>query len=190
LLHVPFVRRLRPWVAAACIAGAIAGPAVAATSKSKSAKPAAPAATKECKPSAEEAALHVRALKEEMMVGALSCDSRIGYGEFVRKFEKQLVTSGKRMQTAFKGHGGVSEMDRFNTKLANEAMRQHMEKGTPIFCADSKKLYDEVLALHGDALIDYAQKRPMPIASPIRPSCPVAKTASAEVTGTSGSSKP
>ncbi|GIL40344.1 hypothetical protein TMPK1_25810 [Rhodospirillales bacterium TMPK1] len=184
---MPFVRRLRPWIAAACVAGAIAGPAVAATSKS--AKPAAPAAAKECKPSAEEVAIHVRALKEEMMVGALSCDSRIGYGEFVRKFEKQLTTSGKHMQSAFKGHGGVSEMDRFNTKLANEAMRQHMEKGTPVFCADSKKLYDEVLALNGDALIDYAQKRPVPIASPIRSNCPVPKTASAAPVGSSGSSK-
>lgn len=182
------VRRLRPWVAAACIVGALASPAFAATSKS--AKPAAPAAPKECRPSPEEEALHLRALKEEMMVGALSCDSRIGYSEFVRKFEKQLKVSGARMRAAFKNHGGESEMDRFNTKLANEAMRQHMEKGTPVFCADSKKLYDDVLALNGDALFDYAQKRPIPIVSPLRPSCPVAKTAAAEpMHGSSGTSK-
>jgi hypothetical protein len=187
LLHVS-VRRLRPWVAAACIAGAIASPAIAATSKT--AKPAATSATKECRPSPEEEALHVRALKEEMMVGALSCDSRIGYSEFVRKFEKQLKVSGARMKALFKGHGGEPEMDRFNTKLANEAMRQHMEKGTPVFCADSKKLYDEVLALNGDALVDYAQKRPIPIASPIRPKCPTPKTASAETPlGTTGTSR-
>lgn len=185
---MPSVRRLRPWVAAACVAGVLAGPAFAATSR-KSAKPAPAPASKECRPSPEETALHVRALKEEMMVGALSCDSRIGYNEFVRKFEPQLKTSGARMKAAFRSHGGESEMDRFNTKLANEAMRQHMEKGTPVFCADSKKLYDEVLALHGDALNDYALKRPVPIASPVRPSCPT-KTAAAEPAGTSGSSKP
>ncbi len=183
-----FVRRLRPWVAAACVAGAISGPAIAATSKS--AKLAAPAAPKECQQSPEEAALHVRALKEEMMVGALSCDTRIGYSEFVRKFEKQLKTSGDRMKVAFKGYGGINEMDRLNTKLANEAMRQHMEKGTPVFCADAKKLYDEVRAANGDALIGYAQKRPMPVATPMRPSCPVSKTAASELRGTSGSSKP
>lgn len=185
---MPFTHRLRPWVVAACIAGAIAAPALAASSKSKSARPAA--APKECVPSPEEAALHVRALKEEMMVGALSCDSRIGYGEFVRKFEKQLTTSGRRMQSVFKGHGGVSAMDAFNTRLANEAMRQHMEKGTPVFCADSKKLYDEVLALRGDALTDYALKRPIPIATPIRPNCPAPKSAEATPPATSGSSKP
>lgn len=182
---MPFTDRLRPWVVAACVAGAIASPAFAATSKSTK-----PPATKECVPSPEEAALHVRALKEEMMVGALSCDSRTGYGDFVRKFEKQLTTSGKRMQTAFKSHGGISAMDKFNTRLANEAMRQHMEKGTPVFCADSKKLYDEVLALRGDALTEYALKRPIPIATPLRPSCPAPKTAGADAAGSSGASRP
>ncbi|MDB5366772.1 MAG: hypothetical protein JWM77_2699, partial [Rhodospirillales bacterium] len=94
---MPFTDRLRPWVVAACVAGAIASPAFAATSKST--KPPT-TKEKECVPSPEEAALHVRALKEEMMVGALSCDSRTGYGEFVHKFEKQLTTSGRRMQSA------------------------------------------------------------------------------------------
>lgn len=185
------VRRLRPWVAAACIAGAMTGPAVAATSKSTKHSAPTHSAPKECRPSAEEVALHVRALKEEMMVGALSCDSRIGYGEFVRKFERQLKTSADRMRSAFRSHGGTTAMDQFNTKLANEAMRQHMEKGTPVFCADSKKLYDEVLALNGDALVEYAQKRPIPIATPIRPTCPAPKSVSADAQlGSSGSSKP
>ncbi|MDB5367287.1 MAG: hypothetical protein JWM77_3214, partial [Rhodospirillales bacterium] len=123
-------------------------------------------------------------------VVARSCDSRTGYGDFVRKFEKQLTTSGKRMQTAFKSHGGINAMDKFNTRLANEAMRQHMEKGTPVFCADSKKLYDEVLALRGDALTEYALKRPIPIATPLRPSCPAPRTAGTDAAGSSGASRP
>jgi hypothetical protein len=189
LSHVLSVRRFRPWILAACVVGAAAAPAVAATSKSTKSKPA-PAASKECRPSAEEAALHVRALKEEMMVGALSCDTRAGYNEFVNKFEKVLTSSGQRMKAVFRTRGGTREMDSFNTKLANEAMRQHMEKGTPVFCADSKKLYDEVLALPTSQLSDYALKRPFPIASPLKPSCPTPPRTATTQTGTTGSSTP
>jgi hypothetical protein len=181
LPHVPSVRPLRPWILAACIAAAVAAPAIAAPAKKKQAMPAAP---KECRPSADEAALHVRALKEEMMVGALSCDSRAGYNAFVRKFEKELNASGNRMKAVFRSRGGTREMDIFNTKLANEAMRQHMEKGTPVFCADSKKLFEEVLALPTNQLPDYAVKRPFPITLPVKQSCPAPRTTSAS-TGTS-----
>lgn len=157
----------------------VAGPATAATTKKK--EPAAkPAAAKQCGPTDDEMALHVRALKEEMMVGALSCNSRDGYGTFVRQFEKELVSSGKRMTAVFVrqyGKSGVREVDTFTTKLANDAMRRHMEKGTDVFCADQKKLYDEVLALRGEQLDRYALTRPVTISTPVKASVPCTSSA-------------
>jgi hypothetical protein len=158
-----------------------AAPADAATTKKK--EPAAkPAAARQCGPTEDEMALHIRALKEEMMVGALSCNTREGYGTFVRQFEPQLVASGKRMTAVFVrqyGKGGVREVDTFTTKLANEAMKRHMEKGTDVFCADQKKLYDEVLALRGEQLHRYALTRPVTVVTPLQASVPCTTSATA-----------
>jgi hypothetical protein len=118
--------------------------------------------------------LRTRALQTELMVSALSCGEQARYNKFVTSFRPQLINDGRALQAYFKReHGGqaAAQTDRFITQLANLAS-QRSSRDKPGFCAATKKLYGEVLALKRPAeLADFVAKQPPPVLPGVT-SCP------------------
>jgi len=110
--------------------------------------------------------LRTRALQTELMVSALSCGNSKNYNSFVTAFRPELQQQGKAMQAFFKReHGGraQAETDKFVTQLANLAS-QRSSKNKAAFCAGTKKLYGEVLALKKPAeLKSFVAAQPAPV---------------------------
>ncbi|MFM9842131.1 MAG: hypothetical protein ACKVOI_04085 [Dongiaceae bacterium] len=110
--------------------------------------------------------LQTRAFQTELMVSALSCGESARYNEFVASFRPQLVSDGKALQAYFKrehGNQAAAQTDRFITQLANLAS-QRSSRDKNAFCAATKKLYGEVLALKQPAeLKSYMAKQPVPV---------------------------
>jgi hypothetical protein len=99
----------------------------------------------------EQAALDVRYLQTELMVAALSCgraDFHQHYNVFVAKFGKSLKSHANVMKTYFSreyGAQGTTQLDRYVTRLANEASLRSMQQAA--FCQDSSYLFERVTAL-------------------------------------------
>jgi hypothetical protein len=110
--------------------------------------------------------LQTRALQTELMVSALSCGEATRYNEFVTSFRPQLLSDGKALQAYFKReHGGqaAAQTDKFITQLANLASQRSSRDKTG-FCAATKRLYEEVLALQQPAeLKSFVAKQPAPV---------------------------
>lgn len=96
----------------------------------------------------EQAALDVRYLQTELMVAALSCgrtDFHQHYNVFVAKFGKSLKQHGAMLKSYFNreyGKQGGTQMDRYVTRLANEASLRSMQQTS--FCQDSSTLFQRV----------------------------------------------
>ena len=110
--------------------------------------------------------LQTRAFQTELMVAALSCGESARYNRFVTDFRPQLVSDGKALQAYFKrehGSQATAQTDRFITQLANlTSERSSRDKNG--FCATTKKLYGEVLALKQPAeLKSFVAKQPAPV---------------------------
>ena len=110
--------------------------------------------------------LQTRAFQTELMVSALSCGESARYNKFVTDFRPQLIHDGKALQAYFKrehGSKAAAQTDKFITQLANLAS-QRSSRNRPAFCAATKKLYGEVLALKQPAeLKSYVAKQPAPV---------------------------
>lgn len=118
--------------------------------------------------------LRTRALQTELMVSALSCGEAKRYNRFVADFRPELVTQGKAMQAYFgREHGSKAgaETDKFVTQLANLAS-QRSSKDRAAFCAGTKKLFSDVLALKKPAeLKTIIATQPAPVLPGVK-SCP------------------
>lgn len=110
--------------------------------------------------------LQTRAFQTELMVSALSCGESARYNKFVTSFRPQLVSNGKALQAYFKREHGAqagAQTDKFITQLANLAS-QRSSRDRNAFCAATKKLYGEVLALKQPAeLKSFVAKQPAPV---------------------------
>ncbi len=110
--------------------------------------------------------LQTRAFQTELMVSALSCGESARYNRFVTDFRPQLVSDGKALQAYFKrehGSQAAAQTDKFITQLANLAS-QRSSRDKNGFCAATKKLYGEVLALKQPAeLTSFVAKQPAPV---------------------------
>lgn len=110
--------------------------------------------------------LQTRAFQTELMVSALSCGESVRYDKFVTSFRPQLVSDGKALQAYFKREHGAqagAQTDKFITQLANLAS-QRSSRDRNAFCAATKKLYGEVLALKQPAeLKSFVAKQPAPV---------------------------
>jgi hypothetical protein len=99
----------------------------------------------------EQAALDVRYLQTELMVAALSCgrpDFHQHYNVFVAKFGGSLKRHANVMKSYFSreyGAQGITQLDRYVTRLANEASLRSMQQAA--FCQDSTHLFERVTAL-------------------------------------------
>ena len=112
----------------------------------------------------EGTAINVAGLKSELMVTALSCDTRDRYNDFVLTFRPMLQHEDTALNSYFLHHYGRSwrsEHDDYITQLANMQSEASLREGTQ-FCQDNVGLFGEVLALKSStALLEFANDKPM-----------------------------
>jgi len=106
------------------------------------AAPAAPVMP--CATASASAALAARALQTDLMVAALVCERRDDYNDFVRRHRPTLATYGRALRAWFTqqyGLGGETQLNRFVTRLANEASRaSNLDRAQ--YCRSVGTLYD------------------------------------------------
>ncbi|MEP4379037.1 MAG: hypothetical protein ABJ215_00040 [Alphaproteobacteria bacterium] len=93
-------------------------------------------------------AVRARVVQSEMMVAALSCGLRNQYNAVVAEFETELVSHGRVLRSMFTrthGAGGQLALDRFVTKLANDASSRS-NRARHAYCASAKRSFAEVLS--------------------------------------------
>ena len=112
----------------------------------------------------EGTAINIAGLKSQLMVTALSCDTRDRYNDFVLTFRPTLQHEDTALNSYFLRHYGRSwrsEHDDYITQLANMQSEAGIREGTQ-FCQDNVGLFDEVLALKSPkALMEFANDKPM-----------------------------
>jgi hypothetical protein len=110
----------------------------------------------------EQTVMHVRRLKTQLEVAALSCRHprmTSNYNTFVTKFDRNLKANGQALKSYFTsrfGARGVTEMDAFLTKLANEISLVSLRRSD--FCERSDGLFDTVLALPTNDIESFADR--------------------------------
>jgi len=110
----------------------------------------------------EHDAVHTRKLQTELMVSALYCGQQARYNAFVRRFEGELVSSGRELKALFVSRHGatraVPKLDAFLTRLANQESQRRLTLGTR-YCPDARTLFTQVLRLPNRNLIAFASDR-------------------------------
>ncbi len=76
----------------------------------------------------------LRGLQTRLMVAALSCGLRDGYGAFVERFSNQLAANADALAVRYRGRGGRRAIDTLVTRLANAAASQSNQDRAG-FCA-------------------------------------------------------
>jgi len=120
---------------------------------------AALAAPSSCVRPSERAAIDVEGLKSQLMVIALACDARDRYNAFVNRYKSELNSDEKQIGGYFtRAYGRTSrkQQDDYVTSLANGQSESGTKRGT-LFCQEHLPMFDQVMALRGDAeLAEYA----------------------------------
>ncbi len=100
--------------------------------------------TERCASSTELDALTARALQTDLMVAALACDRRDDYNAFVRRYREALAAHGGNLRAYFArqyGRAGEAAMNRFVTKLANEASSAS-NANRALYCRSAGMMYE------------------------------------------------
>lgn len=96
----------------------------------------------------ERMAVRARVVQSEMMVAALSCGLRSQYNAVVVEFKSELVAHGHVLRSMFArthGAGGQLALDRFVTKLANDAsIRSNRSRSA--YCKGAERTFADVLS--------------------------------------------
>jgi hypothetical protein len=125
--------------------------------------PAAAAAL--CAQPQDMTALRAAALRQELMVAALSCRAAADFNLFVAAYRDELLKSDRALkdfflrQDASKGEGAY---DAYKTRLANISSLRSLHD--PRFCRSAKVAFDVALKRKG-ALAELESERPTPIAT-------------------------
>jgi len=96
----------------------------------------------------ERSAVRARVVQSEMMVAALSCGLRNQYNAVVIEFQTELVSHGQVLRSMFArthGAGGQIALDRFITKLANDASIRS-NRARSAYCESAKRTFADVLS--------------------------------------------
>lgn len=97
----------------------------------------------------ERAAIHVAALRSELMVLATGCHDDDAYNAFIRKYQSALVADENAVGAILKhkyGRRAQQEHDLFTTELANYESDAATALGSD-FCAHNGMMFTEVMAL-------------------------------------------
>ena len=109
-------------------------------------------------------AMQVRLLQTELMVAALQCrmvpnhDFTHKYNAFVRQFGSPLLQNGNVLKEHFRrsfGSGHVTHLDRYMTRIANDAGQRGMVPG---FCQNMAPLFDKVLEVKSADLTEFTKQ--------------------------------
>lgn len=110
----------------------------------------------------DHTSVHTRKLQTELMVSALYCDQQARYNAFVRRFEGELMSSGRQLKALFVSRHGarhaVPKLDAFLTRLANQESQRRLTLGTR-YCRDAQDLFTQVLRLPQRHLVAFASDR-------------------------------
>lgn len=115
-----------------------------------------------CAQEEESHALDLRALQSSMMVAALSCDQQGQYNKFIRKYQDNFVEGSEEIKSYFRrtyGSGYEVELNRFITRLANEATKSSMRSDADVYCEQTAAIFDELFTLREDRLDEFAQQQ-------------------------------
>jgi hypothetical protein len=136
---------LRKWIVGATVA-AIAIPSVSSTALGAA-----------CLRTSDAAAINARMMQTELMVAALTCQRRGEYNAFVKQFEGELISHGKKLKATFKrmyGLAGESQLNRFVTRLANEASLRSLQSTD--YCDKASGLFTGTFAIKPGKLAHFA----------------------------------
>jgi hypothetical protein len=92
--------------------------------------------------------IEVRRLQTNLMVAALSCGARADYNDFILTHRPSLQKYGKAIRAEFRrryGKSGAKQLNRFITRLANEASAQS-NADRDAFCANASALFTKANA--------------------------------------------
>jgi hypothetical protein len=132
------------------------------------------AAADTCTQPRDKSAFDVAGLKSQLMVIALTCDTRDKYDSFVLRYRTALQGQEKALNGYFArtyGRRGQQQHDDYITQLANAQSETGLKRGT-LFCQENVSLFDEVLGLPPSAdLAGYAASKNLtqPIAFTVCP---------------------
>lgn len=96
----------------------------------------------------ERMAVRARVVQSEMMVAALSCGLRNQYNTVVTEFRSELVSHGRVLRSMFQrqhGASGQTALDRYITKLANDASIRS-NRARSAYCESAKRAFADVLS--------------------------------------------
>lgn len=129
-------------------------------------------------PSPVVEAMHVRLLQTELMVAALQCrnnpayDFSSKYNNFVMQFSSPLTQNANVLKDHFRKNYGANHMtqlDRYMTRIANDAGQRGMHAG---YCQNMAPMFDQVLALKGNSeLTKFSNANPLSLAISTRDGC-------------------
>ena len=134
---------------------------------------AAPAQAANCARPAEEAAVHVRVLQSDLMVAALTCNSRHHYNAFAKQFQPELVRHGQSLKGFFNrlyGARADEKLNAFVTYLANDASVRSINAGGG-YCQQANAVFDAVLGLEPSELGAFSTRRLAASSPPRRIAC-------------------
>ncbi len=120
------------------------------------------------------APLQVRMLQTELMVAALTCNQRTDYNAFVTRFQPELSSHGKSLQSFFKqkyGSGSAKALNGFVTRIANESSRRGMLK-RGLFCHNTAGIHANSKKIAPTGLPTFARTQQFATLHGITP-CPV-----------------
>jgi hypothetical protein len=109
-------------------------------------------------------AMQVRLLQTELMVAALQCravpnlDFTGKYNAFVTQFGGPLTQNANVLKEHFRktfGNGSMTQLDRYMTRIANDAGQRGM---TPGFCQNMQPLFDKVLNIKSTELTTFSKQ--------------------------------
>jgi len=137
LARMHIKRRVSRGAIVTALVGTLVVPATAAH--------AVPCATGSAQLSQGDISIEVRRLQTNLMVAALSCRARSDYNEFITMHRPGLQSYGKAIRAEFRrryGHKGSKQLNRFITRLANEASaRSNADRDG--FCAEAAALFQK-----------------------------------------------
>jgi hypothetical protein len=153
----------------------------------------------DCFTDSEWRAAHVRVLQSELNVAQLECGNvkdanyDVQYQSFVNKFKDRLKADATALRAHFRrvfGKASDSELDKYVTKLANDASARSMTDLK--FCANSASLFQSAMAIDTPNLEQASIDR-VTDHSEVGDQCPEKATvikASVSTKGAKSSSKP
>lgn len=128
-----------------------------------------------CALAPETHALNARALQTDLMVSALVCGRREDYNEFITRFRGKLATQAALMRHHFErtyGRRGEVQMNRFVTRLANDASRAS-NADRARYCRATGSLFDGLRGEAGVSAFEVMVQDPLLAARHGVPACGV-----------------